>query len=261
MVAARLNYTNRIQIEEHEIEANYRIENGGCVLTLRWLLGHYSLPEDSVLFLEVKGGSQTSESHRVELGQLGQGNGDVTLSPLLVRNPELIKLRFGVVGKEPNGLRLIRADRDRISPTNLAENSQARSFLKLVKVSDLVVPWMVDFNDDEPVLLISDRQELFHKLRDTSPIFKPLVLSEVVRQVFVWICSSDLDLQGRIVGQWLSFFEQLSCPKSFFEVERSLDNSEDVEEIERMSKIASEEFAKRFELIDSIASSFQNDGE
>ena len=261
MVAARLNYTNHIQIEEHEIEATYQIENGGCVLTLRWLLGHYSLPEDSDLFVEVKGGSQTSESHRVELGQLGQGNGDMTLSPLPVRNPELIKLRFGVVGQEPNGLRLIRADRDRISPTNLNENSQARSFLKMVKVSDLVVPWMLDFNDDEPVLLISDRQELFHKLRDTSPIFKPLVLSEVVRQVFVWICSSDLDLQGRIVGRWLSCFEQLSCPKSFFDVERSLGNSEDLEVIEEMAKTISEEFSKKFDLINSIASSFQNEGE
>jgi hypothetical protein len=261
MVAARLNYTNHIQIEEHEIEATYQLENGGCVLTLRWLLGHYSFPEDSFLFLEVKGGSQTSESHRVELGQLGQGNGDMTLSPLFVRNPELIKLRFGVVGQEPNGLRLIMADRDRISPTNLNENSQARSFLKMVKISDLVVPWMLDFNDDEPVLLISDRQELFHKLRDTSPIFKPLILSEVVRQVFVWICSSDLDLQGRILRNWLSLFERLSCPKSFFEVERSLENPEDLKEIEEKAIVVSEEFSKKFDLINSIASSFENEGD
>jgi len=245
MSTLAMNYTGRIDIEAHEIEATYVVENDQYELSLKWLLGHYGLPENCKLFIEMKGGS-TTETRRFELGMLGDGQGEKTLNLAHIRNPELIKIRFGVVIVDSNGLPMIKADRDRISPLNLNENNRSRSLLKMVKSPDLTVPWRVEFNDEEPVLMISDRQELFHNLRDTSPLFTPLVLPDVVRQIFEWMALSDIDYSADVMKQWVKYFEDLTCPTGFIQVDRSQ---------------VSEEFSKKFKIVDAVASTFDREGE
>jgi hypothetical protein len=208
----------------------------------------------------MKGGSQTTETRRFELGTLIDGNGEKTLKIAQVRNPELIKLRFGVVEVDTNGLPMIKADRDRIAPHNLNENNQSRSFLKMIKSSELIVPWRVDFIDEEPVLLITDRQELFHSLRDTSPLFQPLVLSDVVRQVFERLAINEADYSNAVIKQWVKFFEDLTCPIGFIQMERLGATEEELDEVKLMSQIVSEEFSKKFKFIDAIASTFEPAG-
>lgn len=261
MSALAINYTGRIEIEPHEIEATYVVENDQYELTLKWLLSHYGLPESCKLFIEMKGGSQTTETRRFELGMLGDGQGEKKLSLAYVRNPELIKIRFGVVLVDSNGLPMIKADRDKISPLNLNENNRSRSLLKMVKSPDLTVPWRMEFNDDEPVLMISDRQELFHNLRDTSPLFTPLVLPDVVRQIFEWMALSDVDYTSEVMKQWVKYFENLSCPSDFIEIDRSQANEDEIHEVMNMSRIVSEEFSKKFKIIDAVASTFDREGD
>ena len=260
MNAIKMNYTGRIDIQEHEIEATYEIENDEYSLTLKWLLGHYGLPNNCNLFVEMKGGSQTTETRRFELGSLIDGNGEKTLKVAQIRNPELIKLRFGVVEVSANGLPMIKADRDRIAPHNLNENNQSRSFLKMIKSSELIVPWRVDFIDEEPVLLITDRQDLFHSLRDTSPLFQPLVLSDVVRQVFERLAIDEADYNNIVIKEWVNFFEELTCPNGFIQKTRIDATEEEQEEVKHMSRIVSEEFTKKFKFIDAIASTFEPAG-
>jgi hypothetical protein len=260
MNALKMNYTGRVDILEHEIEATYQVDNDEYSLTLKWLLGHYGLPSNCNLFVEMKGGSQTTETRRFELGTLIDGNGEKTLKIAQVRNPELIKLRFGVVEVDTNGLPMIKADRDRIAPHNLNENNQSRSFLKMIKSSELIVPWRVDFIDEEPVLLITDRQELFHSLRDTSPLFQPLVLSDVVRQVFERLAINEADYSNAVIKQWVKFFEDLTCPIGFIQMERLGATEEELDEVKLMSQIVSEEFSKKFKFIDAIASTFEPAG-
>jgi hypothetical protein len=259
--ALAINYTGRIDIEAHEIEATYVVENDQYVLSLNWLLGHYELPDDCKLFIEMKGGSQTTETRRIELGVLGDGQNGITLPPLQVRNPELIKIRFGVVSVNPNGLPMIKADRDKITPLNLNENNRSRSLLKMVKSPDLTVPWRVEFNDEEPVLMISDRQELFHNLRDTSPLFTPLVLPDVVRQIFEWMALSDIDYSTDVMKQWVKYFEDLTCPAGFIQVDRSQASEDELIDVVNMSRIVSEEFSKKFKIVDAVASTFDREGE
>lgn len=261
MTALTINYTGRIDIEPQEIEATYRIDNDKYLLEIKWWLGLYPLGEDCKIFIEMRGEGKTTEARRFELGQLSSKNGSKMITLEQVRNPELVRIRFGVVASDANGIPLIKAHCDNIAPVNLNENNRSRSFLKMVKAPELVVPWRLEFYDGEPVLMISDREELFHRLRDTSPLFTPLVLSEVVRQVFEWIAFEDLDYTSKISNEWVAFFEQLTCPVGFIREERSRDDDEDFRSVELMSRVVSEEFSKKFRLIDAIASTFNGEGE
>jgi len=246
-----MNYTGRIDFDVNEVSATYREENGQGTLTVRWLLGHYGLNSNSQLFLTMEG-DETSESRRFDLGVIGAGQGEIVLPPTQFRNPELIKLRLKVVEVNPDGIPMILAQGDKISPVNLDSNNRSRSFLKIVNSPDLTVPWRVEFPDDEPVLMVSDRDELFLKLRNKSPLFEPLVLSDVVRQIFVWIAISDLAYGSEILKEWILFFEQLTCPHGFIQEDRS--HEDDTEAVMRFANDVSEEFAKKHNFTQSISS-------
>ena len=118
MTAQSMNYTGRIDIELNEVSATYREENGQCVLTINWLLGHYNLNKTCQLYLSLEG-DQTSESRRFDLGLLGDGQGERVLTFAQMRNPELVKLRLKVVETNVDGIPLIKAQGDKISPVNL----------------------------------------------------------------------------------------------------------------------------------------------
>lgn len=255
MSALHINYTGRIDLDSQEVSATYREDKGQFILTVKWLLGHHRMNEDCVLSIELKGAG-TSESRRFDFGLLGDGQGEEILTLAQVRNPELIKIRLVVVEASHNGIPLIRAQIDRISPLNLHGNNRSRSFLKIVKSPDLTVPWRVEFPDDEPILKISDREELYHKLRDTSPIFMPLVLAEVVGQIFVWLSTSEVDYNNDILNEWILFFEQLTCPHGFIQAEHSREDEEEFADVKRVANDVSEEFAKKFHLIEKISSAF-----
>ena len=246
-----MNYTGRIDFEVNEVSASYREENGQGTLTVRWLLGHYGLNSNSQLFLTMEG-DETSESRRFGLGLLGVGQGEIVLPITQFRNPELIKLRLKVVEVDSDGIPMILAQGDKISPLNLNSNNRSRSFLKIMNSPDLTVPWRVGFPDDEPVLYVSDRDELFLKLRNKSPLFEPLVLAEVVRQIFVWIATSDLAYGSEVLKEWILFFEQLTCPHGFIQEDRS--HEDDSEAVMQFANDVSEEFAKKHNFTQSISS-------
>ena len=251
MTAQSMNYTGRIDIELNEVSATYREENGQCVLTINWLLGHYNLNKTCQLYLSLEG-DQTSESRRFDLGLLGDGQGERVLTFAQMRNPELVKLRLKVVETNLDGIPLIKAQGDKISPVNLNADNRSRSFLKMVSSPDLTVPWRVEFPNDEPTLMISEREDLYQKLRNKSQLFEPLVLADVVRQVFIWMANSELAYGDEILKEWLLFFERLLCPQGFIQKDRS--NEDDYEDVMEMANVVSEEFAKKYEFNQSISS-------
>ena len=259
MTATQLNYTNRIDIQSSEIEATYQVEGDHCKVTLKWLLGHYALDEDCEIFIGLVG-TNTTEARRIQLGSLGDGNGSEVIDFRNLRNPELMKLRFLVVKVDDRGIPMIRADLSGISPLDQSDNSKAKSFLKIIKQDDLMVPWRLSFNDEEPIIVISGRQDLYQQLRESSPIFNPLVLSEVVRQVFEWMALSDDDFSGEVSKQWIKFFTKLSCPAGFLEEVHSADDEEQLVEVREMAQRVSEEFARKFGLVNAVAGTFVKEG-
>ncbi len=259
MSTTALNFTGRIDLDEHEIQAAYRIEDDVFVLQLRWFLEHYSLSADSTLFIEMKGGSQTSETHRLDLGLLGNGTGERELRIERVRNHDLIKIRFGVVKKNDLGIPMILADRDRISPINSGEGAPSRSFLKMVKVSDLPTPWRVHFEDDEPVLQVTDRSGLYQQLRDSSPLFLLVILPEVVRQIFEWLATTEVDRTSGSIRQWIKYFERFHCPVGFLNQVRERSDEDSWLDVTSNARVVSEEFSKSFKFIDKLADIFTSE--
>ena len=259
MTATQINYTNRIDIQPSEIEATYRVEGDRCEVTLKWLLSHYALDEDCEIFVSLMG-SYTTEVRRIHLGTFGNGNGLKVIDYRNLRNPELMKLRFLVVRADDHGIPMIKADLAGISPLDQSDNSKSKSFLKIVRQDDLMVPWRLSFNDEEPVIFISGREDLYQLLRESSPIFNPLMLSEVVRQVFEWMALSGDDLSREISQHWVRFFEKLTCPVGFLEEARSADNEEQSTEVKEMAQRVSDEFARKFGLVNAVAASFVKEG-
>ena len=123
-----------------------------------------------------------------------------------------------------------------------------------------MVPWRLSFNDEEPIIVISGRQDLYQQLRESSPIFNPLVLSEVVRQVFEWMALSDDDFSGEVSKQWIKFFTKLSCLAGFLEEVHSADDEEQLVEVREMAQRVSDEFARKFGLVNAIAGTFVKEG-
>jgi hypothetical protein len=87
------------------------------------------------------------------------------------------------------------------------------------------------------------------------------VLPDVVRQIFEWMALSDVDYTSEVMKQWVKYFENLSCPSDFIQVDRSQANEDEINEVMTMSRIVSEEFSKKFKIIDAVASTFDREGD
>ena len=253
----RINYTGRIDLESHEVEATYRVENDLVDLTIKWLLGHYGLPKDCKLVTEIGAPGKSTEFIRIELGDLGEGHGEKTLQ-LKVRNPELIGIRFKVIQINSDGVPFSRAYA-KVRPDDLSENSRARSFLKIIKDEDLTVPWQVKFENDLPYLAVPPYDDLFPDLALAKNLFIPTVLPDVVRQIFEWLATSEVDLNNETIRQWIKFFEKLSCESNFFESSQARDNQEWQNKVIAKAIEVSEEFSKKFAIIHSIKSAFETE--
>jgi hypothetical protein len=258
MRTVTLNWTGRVDLNHVDVQAGYTTENDVFVLTLNWSLEHLKLPEDCTIFLELKG-THTTETHRFDLGRLGGGQGHWTESIHRLRNHELIKLRFGVVQGDERGIPIIKAERDRFEPTNAAEKGASRSFLKMVKVQDLAVPWRVHFDDGEPILQITDREDLYQLLRDSSPLFLNSILPDVVRQIFEWLATSEIDRESDVARRWIKYFDGLHCPRGFLSQLHSRGVEDEWEQVMSNSRLVSEEFSKKFKILSQIADTFTSE--
>jgi hypothetical protein len=258
-VTERINYTGRIDLQQHEVDATYRVENDQINLTISWMLGHYGLSPRCQLSVELDAPGQTMELTRIPIGDLGDGNGSQSFQ-IKARNPEFMRLRLIVTEVSPNKIPLLKADGD-FRPVNLSESTRSRSFLKIVKDPELTVPWRVDFIDDEPFLRVTDREDLFSDLRDNSKLFLPSVLPEVVRQVFEWLATSDVDRGNKTVKQWIKYFVGLTCPSNYFDTTRSRGNEEEYSDVINKAKAISEEFAKKYKINRTIRESFEVEGD
>ncbi|MBM4075185.1 MAG: hypothetical protein FJ267_06035 [Planctomycetes bacterium] len=146
---------------------------------------------------------------------------------------------------------MIRGVLDGIYPLDESDNSKSKSILKIVRDDELGVPWQLRF-EEIPVLYLTGRRDLFVYLKESSREFNPTVLPEIVRQIFEWLALGDHDFDDEILGQWVIFFEALGCEPGFLETSRTRTDDE-VEDVGSRGVRLSEEFARRFEFVESLA--------
>lgn len=237
------NYTNKIQLDENEIKAIYReVKENNYIITLKWDLSAHNIVEDYNLFYELKG-QHTTETRRQAI-EVTTGLTEYGFE--FLGDPDLIKIRFIAVASR-NSIPMIIAERDQILP--LSEDGRSRSFLKIHKLDNLDVAWEINFDDNIPILNISSHSKIY----ENRNYFLPIILPNVVQQIFEWLVLSDEDLSGDLLRHWVNYFEDICRKPDMIAELRSKDPEDKNKSVHEESLSIREKFAKKHNTLDAVA--------
>ena len=251
------NYTDRTNIPKECLHSRALLLQGDeAYLELGWDFSILELPADSLVSTEISA-IGTFQTDFIDHGALGDG---VLLpkkfSVSKMRNPDLIKFRVKITRKNEEGLPIILAEIDKVTPILEKHSENGSSLLKRRKISNLLVPWELRFEQGVPVLCISDQRGLWFQLLKKSPWFDPTILATIVRTVFIWSIEVKSNPEDEdIFKQWKEYFLGLGCPEEFYE--RKFDPvelfSEEGNEILSMANTVSANFSKNFGLLETLS--------
>lgn len=200
----RFNYTDRKRITQDRITVSLTRRKGLAEsFSASVKLDGLNLPEEAKVYIEAY---HHTDSARYPFGTV--------VSPLLpddtslsnLAHPEDLKFRILVVD-ETTKRGLILASADRIKPTSTYDK---QSILP-VEIGDLGRQvWKLDFNGDQPVLVLNEKLPNVLNLPTTDPRFRLYILPAVLREVFSYMFFVDKveDLAEPAVEwhkNWLSF--------------------------------------------------------
>lgn len=248
-----LNYSSRVDIPEELVPMS--IEGSGAIakLHISWNLNFLKLDPKSEIFAEFSD-VRSTKTRRVQLGYLGDGEGECTENISEFRNLKSIRVRFKVVLRdEKNRLRIL-ANIDKVRPKLPPDIENAFSLLNIEGDNSLSVPWTLKFDSGEPILFISKKMKLFDQLRNptSAPWFFPAVVHEVARQTFLWLCNSEDLPNSNVVKVWQDTFVSLGCDPDFFSNLETGSRSENRREIDAQLGIALDNFARKHGILESM---------
>ena len=212
------NYTNRIAIPKECIISRSLVTEGDAIyLVLSWNFSTLELPEDSLVSTEI-GAIGTFQTAFIDHGQLGDGIlSETKFLVTEMRNPDLIKFRIKITRKNEHGIPLILAEIDKVSPVLTKGSENGSSLLKRRKLNNLMVPWELRFELGIPVLCISGQRELWFQLLKKAPWFDPIVLTSIVRTIFLWsLAEKSAPEDNEVFEQWKAYFISLGCSEDFY---------------------------------------------
>lgn len=143
-------------------------------------------------------------------------NIDITHSLFGMRNPLEVVSQLEIVQRDVNHIPVIRAMIKNINPDLPGKQTASKSALKTKRDPDLNVPWRLSYSEGYPILHVTDKNGLYDQLFLT-PQFDPLILPEIVRQIFIWLVFDPSEKDAFHVDAWKSIFEQLGCERAFFD--------------------------------------------
>ena len=216
-MSTKFNYTNRIALAQDVLRAQVLPKVGATdkyEICFDWRLTEYSLPSiyELVFVLKVIG-----QTHREKVAAVEASTGTFKVDLAEISTPQEITVTMKVVSRDSNGVPIIIAILENFQPEFPKAVSSRRSLLKTTKDSQLSVPWRLQIDDGIPTLHISDRNGVYDKLTLFTPEFDALVLPDVVRQIFLWLVSGDDEMDSIHAEGWKAIFEELGCPRSYFD--------------------------------------------
>jgi hypothetical protein len=214
-----INFSSRVEIELAHIGSQINLKEQGKSLTVIWKLSTLHLPEDSQVVIEAFDVKST-RTKRISAGVLGNGDGSYEVDISNFHNSESFRFRFKVSGLDLHGRSKILASLDRIRPILPPDETSGNSMLTIEKDEALQVPWQVRFDSGEPVLYITEIEDLYLQLRNPSsaPWFSPVTMHQIVIEIFNWMCRSREGGNSSIIKQWEDFFYSHGCSVGFFDV-------------------------------------------
>lgn len=205
----RFNYTGRKRITLDRISITLNRNNGiresfDAVINLDGL----GLPKEANVYIEAY---HHTDLRRYQFGTVGNivSSEDTSLQDMADKE----NLKFCVIVVDETGEQgLILASADKIRPAG----EPKRLSILPVKFHDLGRQvWKIDYNGDEPTLLLNERIPNIHNLAKTDPRFHLYVYPAVVREIFTYMFLVDEvdDLEDPTQEwhqHWLKFIEQFT---------------------------------------------------
>lgn len=177
-----INFSGRQEILESSISATVNEVEGRKFARVEIDFAGLDISENSTLVLEFY---RTGEILRTNFFGTFEGkwSNDVQLDKL--RNTDSLKLRVKVVDLTESGVRRVLFVRDNIHIEGANSISNSDSLLKIRKDPELRSPWSLKWEDDEPILLVSDRNNNAEEIY-RSAHFQVLVLPSVLKLILRW---------------------------------------------------------------------------
>ncbi len=185
----RFNYTNRKRIALDRISVTLNlINNTAESFDAIVRLDGMDLLDEANLYIEAYHRTDLMRYHFGTVGNITIPK-DLNLSHLAHHE----KLRFRVLVVDESGERgLILASADRIRPTNEGEGEDQKRPILPVDFRDLGRQvWRMEYDGDEPILLINERIPNIHNLAKSDPRFHLYIYPAVIHDLFTHMIFVD----------------------------------------------------------------------
>jgi hypothetical protein len=246
----KINFTGRIDIPNNLVQAEILQNEGKLILDLKMDLTSFGIDPKCSIVLDLRSAG-TLETHRFDLGLLGIGVTRLEIDISHMRDPLSSRLRLKVIDKSTD-YHIIRAQIDNFIPRiphDDFELDQAKSLLKIVKENDLECPWLLKFDSGEPIIKVSGKRDMFPILQENLNLFVPLIISDVVRQIMVWLLLSDEFENEEIAEKWKQYFVLLGLDYETFSNQSDSELRKNNSEIYTFASDIANTFALKHELI------------
>ena len=212
---ASINQTGRTQIPTQSLSLELV---GESKLKLRWNFENVPLDSnsDGVLELFALGNYKRIDLSCSDL----EVPGEMDISLDRFADPKSVVGRLKIVSVTSAGLRLITRESKTLRLENdKLEGEHGKSLLDVFWDPNLRVPWLLVFEDSEPLLKVSNFHENAPKIYSNT-VFQTSILPEVLKQIAFWLLTEDPDeSQNPKITFWWLLLEDLglsSEDRAFF---------------------------------------------
>lgn len=248
----KINFTGRIDLPMDVLESHVEVKENRSTLFLKWDFSGYKFDPSSQVWLEIRRAG-SYEYRRELLGAYKKGITEASIDVSNMTDPRNLRLRLKV-SLDQGKKKILLGNLDNFVPRVPQDETHQRGFLSILKDESLEVPWIVKFQQGEPLLVISGKKNVFSVLKEHSPTFIPSILPEVVRQICVWAANDKERENPELFEKWERLLVGLGAREDIFEAddtndEASQDRHQDI--LENAVNCASE-FARKHSLLDQI---------
>ena len=256
-MAKMFNFTDRVDIPLECISVrNLTFQGNEVFLTVAWDFSILGLPSDANVKIEL-GAIGTFQTDVIDCGLLETGVLQSKAIPVShIRNPNLIQFRVMISKRNDLGVPLILAEIDKVKPVLDKGSENGSSLLKRRKITNLGVPWELQFDSGIPVLCISGKKDMWFQLRKKAPWFDPIVLHKILGEIFFWtIQESKSPEDPEIFEEWKNYFVTLGASEDFYEQNYDIldQDSEDFRVVNDLCRQITEAFCIKFDVFGQIS--------
>jgi hypothetical protein len=209
MPIRKFNFTNRIRIGRDCISIQLENERTSQYeFRAKLNLNNLDFPKDSEVFLEAY---YQTEKKRFSFGSLGQLSQPSDRSLAEFASFANVNFRLLVVSPGEHN-RSILGVADRLTPeygvNGRTQGNGKLSILPVETSDEMSEAWRLDFSTDEPVLILNSRLFDIKQKLDTDPIFKLLILPQVIRFIvyrMIYIEHAQIDDEDSAYSNWFKF--------------------------------------------------------